>query len=152
MTALQTRQVTIPTPSRWGINAFAGGRPVVWGELNIYSIETNGRFTGTVNFRGTPIPIEGFWNSGSGQISFSSPYARFIGTLSNYDDPAIRTRHYVLNGSLLMMPPSIQAGERGTWIATTNTCLTQQEQGAPASIGLPPVGVFVTADYTGNPC
>jgi hypothetical protein len=42
-----------------------------------------------------------------------------------------------------MKPPSLQAGEYGSWIATTDTVLT----GAPVSNDtLPPVGVFLTSD------
>lgn len=150
---MQTRQITLPSPSSWGISAFAGRRPVIWGTLIINTVDSNGRLTGSINFRGTPIPIQGIWNESSRQISFSSPYARFTGSISVFDDPSIRIRHLVLQGALVMQPPSIQAGEPGTWIATTQTCLTQpSSQGMPASTQLPPVGVFVTSDFTGNPC
>ncbi|MCS7463824.1 hypothetical protein N0M98_27335 [Paenibacillus doosanensis] len=149
---MQTRQATIPVPSRWGINAYAGSRPVIWGTLVISSVDANGRLTGSINFRGTPIPVQGHWNERSRQIRFDSPYAHFTGTLSVFDDPSIRIRHLVLNGTLLMKSPSIQAGEHGTWIATTQLCLPQAYQGQPATAGMPPVGVFVTADFTSNPC
>jgi hypothetical protein len=98
---------------------------------------------GAVNFRGTPIPINGFWDENSKQISFDSPYASFTGNLNIYDDPTIRIRHFTLSGRIVMKPPSLQAGEFGTWIASTSTQLV----GAPISNpSLPPVGVFLTSD------
>ncbi|PLR75689.1 hypothetical protein CU633_19870 [Bacillus sp. V3-13] len=134
--------VSIPVPSRWGIHAAIAGRPVVWGTMIINSI-TGNRVTGTVNFRGRPIPINGYWDERTKQIRFDSPYASYLGNLTIYDDPPIRIRHHILNGRLMMKPPSLQAGEYGTWVATTDTTLT----GSPViSDILPPVGVFLTSD------
>jgi hypothetical protein len=134
--------VSIPFPSQWGIHADITGRPIIWGTLIINSI-TDNRVSGTINFRGTPIPINGFWNESNKQISFDSPYATFSGNLSIFDDPTIRIRHLILTGRLLMKPPSLQAGQYGTWVATTETSLT----GPPVSTNkLPPVGVFLTSD------
>ncbi|CAH0343927.1 hypothetical protein [Bacillus sp. CECT 9360] len=142
---MQTRQqtmVSIPSPSQWGIHADIAGRPIVWGTMIINSI-TDNRVIGTINFRGTAIPINGNWNENTRQISFDSPYATYSGNLSIFDDPAIRVRHYMLSGRLIMKPPSLQAGEYGTWVATTDRPLT----GAPiSSDALPPVGAFLTSD------
>jgi hypothetical protein len=137
----QVNAVSLPFPSIWGIHAAVGGRPIVWGTLT-FDFITGNRVTGTVNFRGTPIPISGYWDESTKQITFDSPYANFFGNLSIFDDPAIRIRHLVLNGRLVMKPPSLQAGEFGTWIATTNTILI----GSPViSQALPPVGAFLTS-------
>lgn len=142
MESAQRIPVSIPFPSRWGIHAAIGGRPIVYGTLNINSI-TGNRVTGTVNFRGTPIPINGYWNERDKQIGFDSPYATYSGNLTFFDDPSIRIRHLILRGKLTMKPPSIQAGEYGSWIATTDTTLT----GPPiSSKTLPPAGVFLTSD------
>ncbi|PLR81292.1 hypothetical protein CVD25_02450 [Bacillus canaveralius] len=142
---MQTTQgipVSLPFPSQWGIHAAIGGRPVVWGTLIINSI-TGNRIAGTVNFRGRPIPIHGYWDENTKQIRFDSPYASYSGNLMIYDDPPIRIRHHILNGRLIMKPPSLQAGEYGTWVATTDTILT----GSPViSDTLPPVGVFLTSE------
>jgi hypothetical protein len=115
--------VNIPFPSVWGIHAAIAGKPIVWGVLNINSI-TDNRVIGTVNFRGTPIPINGSWDENTKQIRFGSPYATFSGNLAIFDEPQIRIRHFILNGRLIMKPPSLQAGEYGTWVATTYRALT----------------------------
>lgn len=150
MQTAQATLVSIPSPSKWGIHATIASRPIVWGELIINSITQN-RVLGTINFRGVPIPIQGSWNEGNKQIAFDSPYATFSGTLTVFDDSSLRIRHFVLNGRLMMKPPSIQAGENGTWIATTERSLnefpisgnTLSYQNAGQ---LPPVGVFLTSD------
>jgi hypothetical protein len=116
--------ITLPFPSKWRIDAWVGGRPVIFGILVINSIIGN-RVTGTLNFRGTPIPIHGIWNERTKQITFDSPYAQFSGNLTIFDEPPIRMRHFILRGILKMMPPSLQAGEQGTWIATNDTYLNQ---------------------------
>jgi len=138
---LQTAQqtmVSIPFPSVWGIHAAIAGKPIVWGVLNINSI-TDNRVIGTVNFRGTPIPISGYWDENTKQIRFDSPYAMFSGTLTIIDDATIRIRHFILNGRFIMKPPSLQAGEYGTWVATTDRTLT----GYPvSSIPCPPLESF----------
>ena len=134
--------LSIPFPSRWGIHATIAGRPIIWGILIINSI-TNNRVSGTINFRGTPIPINGNWHEGTKQIRFDSPYATFSGHLTIFDDVPIKIRHFLLSGQLIMNPPSLQAGEYGSWIATTDTNLT----GPPIkSDSLPPAGVFLTSD------
>ncbi len=48
--------ISIPFPSVWGIDASIAGRPIIRGILTINSI-IGTRVMGTVNFRGTPIPI-----------------------------------------------------------------------------------------------
>ena len=142
MQTAQKTMVSIPFPSKWAIRADIAGRPIVWGTLIINSI-TDNRVTGTVNFRGTPIPINGYWDGSTKQIRFDSPYATFSGNLTIFDDPPIRIRHFILSGRLIMKPPSLHAGEYGTWIATTDTPLT----GPPISNRiLPPAGVFVTSN------
>lgn len=118
MQTAQQTMVSIPFPSVWGIHAAIAGKPIVWGVLNINSI-TDNRVIGTVNFRGTPIPINGSWDENTKQIRFDSPYATFSGNLAIFDEPQIRIRHFILNGRLIMKPPSLQAGEYGTWVATT---------------------------------
>ncbi|WP_261381227.1 hypothetical protein [Paenibacillus cremeus] len=112
----------------------------MFGTFSINSV-TGNRVMGSINFRGSEIPIHGTWDEGAKQLKMDSPYASYSGHLSILDDASIKVRHYILNGTLLMKPPSIQAGEHGTWIATTNTRLT----GTPIpSQELPPVGAFLT--------
>ncbi|PLT33191.1 hypothetical protein [Bacillus sp. V5-8f] len=142
METVRQTQVNIPAPSRWGIHATVGSRPVVYGTLIINSV-TDNRITGTINFRGRPIPVNGSWNPGSRQIQFDTPYATYSGNLEIFDDPSIRVRHLLVRGRLRMKPPSSQAGEYGTWVASTETALT----GPPVSThGLPPVGAFLTSE------
>ncbi|WP_243463113.1 hypothetical protein [Mesobacillus boroniphilus] len=87
------------------------------------------------------------WDENAKSIRFDSPYASFAGQLMIYDDAGINVRHLVLSGKFLMKPPSLQAGEAGSWIATTDTVLT----GPPINTGaLPPVGVFLTSDLLYN--
>jgi hypothetical protein len=142
--------VSLPSPSVWGFNAAIAGRPIVWGKLNINST-TDNRVIGTVNFRGTPIPIQGSWNERTKQITIDSPYATFSGNLTIFDDTPIRIRHFILSGHFIMKPPSLQAGEYGTWIATTDISLNQYSvsgntlQSKPTG-QLPPVGVFLTSN------
>jgi len=135
-------RVSIPFPSRWGIHAEIAGRPMVWGVLIINSI-TGNRVMGTVNFRGTLIPINGYWNESAKQISFDSPYATYSGNLAMFDDPTTRIRHLVLSGWIIMKPPSLLAGRSGTWVATTDTSLTGT---AVSNSDLPPVGAFLTSN------
>ncbi|WP_255301617.1 hypothetical protein [Bacillus sp. AFS040349] len=113
------------------------------GVLIINSITGNNKVSGTINFRGTPIQINGYWEENTKQISFDSPYASFFGNLIIFDDPSIRIRHFVLSGRFIMKPPSLLAGEYGTWIATTDTALTEPPI---YQIGVPPAGVFLTSD------
>ncbi|PLR91672.1 hypothetical protein [Bacillus sp. T33-2] len=142
MRNLQGTTASLPYPSRWAIHAAIAGRPVVYGTLVIDAISNN-RVTGTVNFRGRRIPITGFWDERNKQIRFDSPYASYAGNLAIFDDPQIRVRHFMLRGRIVMKPPSLQAGEYGSWIATTDTVLT----GPPLSTqGLPPVGAFLTSE------
>jgi hypothetical protein len=145
----QVTMVSIPFPTKWGIQADISGRPIVWGELIINSI-ADSRVTGTINFRGTPIPIHGSWNESAKQIAFDSPYASYSGNLIIFDDSPIRTRHFILSGRLIMKPPSLQAGEYGTWIATTDISLNENSISGNTSPykytdQLPPVGVFLTS-------
>jgi hypothetical protein len=137
---------SLPFPSRWGLDAEIAGRPMVRGILTINSISGN-TVIGTGNFRGTPIPIQGSWNENTKQFNFDSPYASFTGQLSIFDDAAIKIRHLILSGRFMMKPPSLQAGEFGNWIATTDTVLT----GPAIYTGtLPPAGVFLTSDLLYN--
>ncbi|WP_235932363.1 hypothetical protein [Priestia flexa] len=115
---------------------------MVWGVLIINSI-TGNRVIGTVNFRGTLIPINGYWNESAKQIGFDSPYATYSGNLTMFDDSTIKIRHLVLNGRVIMKPPSLLAGRNGTWIATTDTTLTGSSVNNSA---LPPVGAFLTSN------
>lgn len=98
---------------------------------------------GTVNFRGTLIPINGYWNESAKQIDFDSPYATYSGNLTMFDDSTTRIRHLVLSGRVIMKPPSLLAGRNGTWVATTDTSLTGP---AVSNIDLPPVGAFLTSN------
>lgn len=139
-------RVSMPSPSRWGIHAEIAGRPMVWGVLIINSI-TGNRVMGTVNFRGTLIPINGYWNEGAKQISFDSPYATYSGNLTMFDDSITRIRHLVLSGRVFMKPPSLLAGRSGTWVATTDTSLTGP---AVSNSDLPPVGAFLTSNILHN--
>ncbi|MBT2659980.1 hypothetical protein [Bacillus sp. ISL-45] len=145
----QNAAQSLPVPSLWGIDAEIAGKPIVRGTITINSLSGN-TLTGTANFRGNPIPIQGTWDENAKTIQFDSPYASFAGQLTIYDDPDINVRHLVLSGKFLMKPPSLQAGESGSWIATTDIALT----GPPINTGaIPPVGVFLTSDllyYTGR--
>ncbi|WP_244659794.1 hypothetical protein [Priestia megaterium] len=132
----------MPFPSRWGIHADIAGRPMVWGLLIINSI-TGNRVMGTVNFRDTLIPINGYWNESAKQISFDSPYATYSGNLTMFDDSTTRIRHLVLSGRVITKPPSLLAGRSGTWVATTDTSLTGP---AVSNSDLPPVGAFLTSN------
>ena len=146
---MQNRQnaaQSLPVPSLWGIDAEIAGKPIVRGTITINSISGN-TLIGTANFRGNPIPIQGTWDENAKSIRFDSPYASFTGQLTIYDDAGIKVRHLVLSGKFLMKPPSLQAGEAGSWIATTDTALT----GPPINTGaIPPVGVFLTSDLLYN--
>ncbi|MEB3103435.1 hypothetical protein [Ferviditalea candida] len=142
--------LSVPFPSKWAIHVTIGGKPIVWGQLIINSI-IGYEVVGTINFRGIPIPIQGYWNEVNKQITFDSTYATYLGNLTIYDDPPIRIRHFVLSGNLVMNPPSLQAGERGTWIATTDINLNEYSisgKVAPYQYSkqLPPVGVFLTSN------
>lgn len=142
MANAQQTEASIPFPSKWAIHADIAGRPIIWGTFMINSIKA-GKVIGNINFRGTPIPITGNWNESTKQITFSSAYASFTGNLKLFDDASIKIRHLLLEGNFIMKPPSPQAGERGSWVATTDTHLT----GPPTkSDTLPPVGVFLTSD------
>jgi len=139
---LQRVMPSLPYPSRWGLSVEISGRPVLWGVLIIDSV-TEGRVIGTVNFRGTPIRINGTWNENAKQLFFDSPYASYSGQLQIFDDTQIKVRHLILSGRFIMKPPSSQAGVYGNWIATTDKELT----GTPINTGaLPPVGAFLTSD------
>ncbi|QDZ88180.1 hypothetical protein D0441_28275 [Priestia megaterium] len=142
MQPTEKARVSIPFPSRWGIHAEIAGRPMIWGVLIINSIIGN-RVSGTVNFRGTLIPINGYWNGSAKQISFDSPYATYSGNLTMFDDSTTRIRHLILTGRVIMKPPSLLAGRNGTWVATTDTSLTGP---AVSNNDLPPVGAFLTSN------
>lgn len=142
----QNAKQSLPVPSRWGIDAQIAGKPIIRGTIIINSFSGN-TFTGTANFREEPLPIQGTWDENAKSILFDTPYASFAGQLAFFDDAGIRVRHFVLSGQFLMKPPSLQAGEFGNWIATTDTALT----GVPINTGaLPPVGVFLTSDILYN--
>ncbi|WP_110926262.1 hypothetical protein [Bacillus massiliglaciei] len=134
-----------PVPSVWGIDASMAGRPLIRGTLSIQSISNN-RVTGTVNFRGNAIPIQGTWYENTRQITFDSPFASFSGSLTIFDSPQSRIRQFLLRGQFLMKAPSLQAGEYGSWIATTNTTLTETPtEGYSIPQEMPPVGAFLTS-------
>lgn len=113
------QQVTLPFPSTWDLHAGVGRRPMRSAKLVINSVMNN-RVNGTVNFRGTPLPIEGVWDEAAKQIQFETPFATYVGQLSSFDEPTINMRHYMMRGSLRMKPPSTWAGETGSWAATTS--------------------------------
>ncbi|QED46755.1 hypothetical protein [Cytobacillus dafuensis] len=137
----QYTSVSLPFPSRWGLSTNIAGRPIFRGELTINSVSGN-TVIGTANFRGSPIPINGYWDENTKQLKFESPYASFSGKLNIFDDPTIKVRHLILIGQFVMKTTSEQAGDSGDWIATTNRVLT----GPPISTGaLPPVGAFLTS-------
>lgn len=102
---------------------------------------------GTVNFRGTLMPINGYWNESAKQISFDSPYARYSGNLTMFDDSTTRIRHLVLSGRVIMEPPSLLAGRNGTWVATTDISLTGS---AVSNSDFSPVGAFLTSNILHN--
>jgi hypothetical protein len=138
----QNNSLSLPFPTRWGLSTEIAGRPLVRGIITIESVSGN-TVKGTANFRGSPIVINGYWDENTRQLRFDSPYASFLGQLQIFDDATIRVRHFVLSGRFVMKPPSLQAGEFGNWVATTNRVLT----GPPKYTGsLPPVGVFLLSD------
>ncbi|WP_144548870.1 hypothetical protein [Peribacillus simplex] len=146
VTSQGTASVSFPFPSVWGIHSSIAGRTIIWGTLAINSI-TDNRVIGTINFQGTLIPINGFLNESTKQISFDSPYATFSGNLTMIDDNQIRIRHFILQGRFLMKPPSLHAGESGSWIATTDIALNQfPASGSAYTEQLPPVGAFLTSN------
>ncbi|WHY55775.1 hypothetical protein [Peribacillus simplex] len=146
VTSQGTASVSFPVPSVWGIHSSIAGRTIIWGKLAINSIIDN-KVVGTINFRGRPIPINGFWNENTKQIAFDSPYATFSGKLTIMDDQQSGIRHFILQGRFLMKPPSLQAGETGSWIATTDIALNQFPVSVNAYTGqLPPVGAFLTSN------
>ncbi|WML27177.1 hypothetical protein [Neobacillus sp. OS1-33] len=124
------------------ISTDIAGRPLVRGVLTIDLVSGN-TVRGTANFRGSPIVINGYWDENTKQLRFDSPFASFSGQLQIFDDATIRVRHFMLSRQLVMKTPSFQAGQYGTWIATTNRELT----GPPKYTGsLPPVGAFLSSD------
>lgn len=146
MQTAQHNRLSLPFPSRWGLSTEIAGRPIIRGVLTIESVSGN-TVIGTANFRGTPLLINGYWDENTRQLRFETPYASFSGQLQIFDDVGIRIRHLTLSGRFVMKPPSLQAGERGNWIATSNTVLT----GPPINTGaLPPVGAFLTSDLLWN--
>ncbi|UOE95244.1 hypothetical protein [Alkalihalobacillus sp. LMS39] len=120
MQAIQQTERTIPVPSTWSIIGDVAGRRIVRGVLVIQAIENN-NVRGTINFRGTDLPISGIWDENTRNLMFNTPFASFSGQLLVFDQLAINTRHFVLNGNFLMNPPSLQAGEFGQWVGLTST-------------------------------
>jgi hypothetical protein len=142
----QNTSLSLPFPSRWGLSTEIAGRPIVRAVLTINSVSGN-TVIGTADFRGRPIPISGYWDENTKQIRFDTPYASYSGQLQIFDDAANRIRHLILSGRFVMKPPSLQAGQYGNWIATTNTILT----GSPIiNNAFPPVGAFLTSDLLFN--
>ncbi|WP_254119117.1 hypothetical protein [Bacillus sp. FJAT-29790] len=139
---MQNVSVSLPFPSRWGLSTEIAGRPILRGVLTINSVSGN-TVIGTANFRGEPVPINGYWDEHAKQLRFESPYASFSGKLDIFDDATIKVRHLIINGRFVLKSTSLQAGDSGTWIATTDRALI----GPPISTGaLPPVGAFLTSD------
>lgn len=116
----QLTRVSLPYPTTWEIQARFGGRPTSQGTLVIQSVLNNNRLSGAVNFRGNFIPIQGTWNEPARQIVFDTQFATYVGNLYSLDEPQLNLRHYVLQGNVAMKPPSIRAGETGTWTAVTH--------------------------------
>ncbi|RXI96228.1 hypothetical protein DS745_21030 [Anaerobacillus alkaliphilus] len=127
LTNPQQTASALPFPATWGILGDIAGRAIVRGILTIENVSNN-TVTGTVNFRGVPIPITGIWNETTNQISFDSPYASFSGQLSIFDEIVPSLRRFILSGTFIMKPPSLQAGEFGSWVALTDTIRTGPPQ------------------------
>ncbi|HJV47016.1 MAG TPA: hypothetical protein VJ824_14955, partial [Bacillota bacterium] len=108
----------LPIPSTWRIVVSYGGRPTSGGELKLNTL-SNQNVSGTLNFRGVPIPVQGIWNEQTNQIQFRSPYAVFSGRLSTYREPGIN--HYMLQGNYASTVGSNFPGAVGNWEATTAT-------------------------------
>ncbi|WP_236595883.1 MULTISPECIES: hypothetical protein [unclassified Paenibacillus] len=102
--AAQTSTKSLPPFSIWGVHASVAERPVVWGKLVMCALPDQ-QIQGTIQFRGTPIPIEGSWNESAQQIVFHYSYAAYSGHLTMYDDVQIQLRHLILTGRLQMLPP-----------------------------------------------
>lgn len=118
----QMTRVSLPYPTTWDIQASFGGRPTSLGTLFIQSV-TNNRVDGAVNFRGSFIPFQGIWNEAARQLVFETQFASFVGSMYSKDESGLNLRHYVLQGRVLMKPPSMRAGETGTWTAVTHVRL-----------------------------
>lgn len=115
----QIQQVTLPFPSTWDLQAGVGRRPMSSAQLTINSV-MNTKVSGTVNFRGTPLPVQGVWDEATKRIQFETPFATYVGQLSYFDETTISMRHYLMRGELRMKPPSTRAGETGSWAATSS--------------------------------
>ncbi len=127
LTNPQQTTSTLPFPTTWGIIGDIAGRRIVRGILTIDNVSNNS-VTGTVNFRGVPIPITGTWNESTNQLIFDSPYAAFTGQLTIFDETVPSLRRFILSGTFIMKPPSLQAGEFGSWVALTDTIRTGPPQ------------------------
>ena len=138
----QNNSLSLPFPTRWGLSTELAGRPLVRGILTIESVSGN-TVRGTANFRGSPIVINGYWDENTRQLIFETPYASFSGQLQIFDDATSRVRHFILIGRFVMKPTSLQTGQYGSWVATTNRVLTGPPQ---YTGGIPPVGAFLTSD------
>lgn len=148
MQTFQQSNISIPFPSVWAIIGEVAGRRLIRGVLAIESVRDN-TVTGTINFRGTDLPISGTWDENTRRLMFNSPFASFSGQLSLFDQAAINTRHFILNGQFIMNPPSLQAGEFGQWVALTGT----PRIGPPQySDPVPSTAVFLLSNMLyGNP-
>ncbi|MCR6105652.1 hypothetical protein HXA34_05035 [Salipaludibacillus agaradhaerens] len=120
MQTFQQTALSLPLPSTWGIIGEVAGRRLVRGVLVLQSISNN-IVRGTINFRGTDLPISGTWDENTRNLVFNSPFASFSGQLLLFDQTTINIRHFILNGRFIMNPPSLQAGEFGQWVALTGT-------------------------------
>lgn len=144
----QQTALSIPFPSEWGIICEIARRRLIRGKLVIDSILDN-IVKGTIDFRGTLLPISGTWNETNKHLNFDSPFAKFSGQLYIFDQTAINTRHFILNGNFIMIPPSFQAGEFGQWVAITGV----ERTGSPQfSDPIPTTAAFLLSNLLyGNP-
>lgn len=115
-----TRQVAapFPVPSNWEIYITSGGRPNTTGFMQITTWQNN-QFQGTINFRGTPLPVTGIWDPSTQMVRFESPFIAFQGRLSSFADTI--ARYWKIEGRYLSKVSSDYPGAQGTFVATTTT-------------------------------
>lgn len=114
------RQVVapFPVPSNWQLFIASGGRPNTTGFMQITSWQNN-QFQGTLNVRGTPVPVIGNWNPSTLTVSFESPYVSFQGRLNSFTDAT--ATYWKIEGHYLSKISSDYPGAHGAFVAATTT-------------------------------
>lgn len=114
----RSRQATpFPIPSDWQVYIYSGQRPNTSGIMRITSMRNN-QFSGSINFRGVPLPLTGNWNPANSSIRFESPFVSFQGILIATADST--ARYWSIQGTYLSKSASDYPGSRGTFVAATS--------------------------------